>query len=288
MNFAKAKTILICIFIFVNIFLLVIYNLFFQTEKSIKPSVAVEVLKNNNIKIEESMIKVSEEALNGVEIENFAVNEGKLAKLFLGDKFNNPKNHYYTTEGETLTISDLSVDYKILEPKDKAYKDISTLSAGNKTLKTLVKKGFDKSVLEVSNVSFAGNSSYFITLSYRYNDYPIFNNHLYATVTNKGISTVKGTVISFKELKNVKYAITPASNILLELPLNNDLKNEFKNPTVTAIRLGYYLPMGKTEASIYAIPAYEIEIDRKKIYYYDARENISSDVILLGSRNILI
>ena len=63
------------------------------------------------------------------------------------------------------------------------------------------------------------------------------------------------------------------------------LKNVDENPEVTGIRLGYFLPMSKGEASIYAIPAYEIEICNKKIYYYDARENISSDVILLGSRN---
>ena len=74
---------------------------------------------------------------------------------------------------------------------------------------------------------------------------------------------------------------------MLELPSNKELTEEFKNPKVTDIRLGYYLPLGKTEASIYAIPAYEIEIDDKKLYYYDARENIISDVILLGSRNII-
>lgn len=287
MNFARAKTILICIFIFVNIFLLVIYHLFFQTEREVKAEDVVKILALNNIKIEKELIENSGKTLSGVEIINSAANEKSLAKLFLGKEFNNPRSHYYTKDGETLSIIDLVVDYKVVDPKDKGYKDVSNLSAGNKTVKTLGKKGFDKDVITVSNVSDSGNNSYFVTLSYKFEDYPVFNNHIYATVTDKGISTVKGTVITFKKLKDVEYDITPASNILLELPLNNELKSEIENPTVTKINLGYYLPMGKTEASIYAIPAYEITLNNKKIYYYDARESINSESILLGSRNIL-
>lgn len=286
MNFARAKTILIVIFIFVNIFLLVINNLFYQSETSVSEEKVIQILLNNGIKIKND-IKNFPDTLSGVEIENLAANEEKLASIFLGKNYTYKKSHSYKNENESLSILDLSIEYKVLTPKEKGYKDITILNAGNKILKTLNKKGFDKSVMEASNISESSDNSYFVTLSYTYKGVPVFNNNLYATASKSGIKTIKGTVISFKELKNTKYNITPATNILLELPLNSDLKSEFKNPVVTDIRLGYYLPLGKTEASIYAIPAYEIEIDDKKIYYYDARVNISADAVLLGSRNII-
>ncbi len=286
MNFSRAKTILIIIFIFVNIFLLVIHNLFYQNETAVNKDKTIEILLNNGIKIKND-IKNFPDTLFGVEIENLSANEEKLASLFLGKNYTTEKTHTYKNEKETLSISDLAIEYKVSEPKEKGYKDITILNAGNKILKTLNKKGLDKSVMEASNISESSNNSFFVTLSYNYKGIPVFNNNLYATASKEGLKTVKGTVISFKELKNTEYDITPATNILLELPLNSDLKSEFKEPIVTDIRLGYYLPLGKTEASIYAIPAYEIEINDKKIYYYDARVNINADAVLLGSRNII-
>ena len=286
MNFGRAKTILIYIFLFVNIFLLVVYNLFYEKQNTVNPDTAIDLLNKNNITVERSLIENFSSKLEGVEIDNLAVNEEKIASLFLGKPYTSPRAHYYTKEGETLEIIDLSVDYKILNPKDKAYKDANSLNIGNKVLKTLLKKGIGNSVLEVANISDNKNGSFFVTLMYKYNDYPVFNNNLHATAGLTGLTSVKGTVVSFKKLKDVEYSITPTANILLELLSNGDLKSEFPEAKVTSVRLGYYLPLGKTEASIYAIPAYEIEINSKKVYFYDAREKITSDAVLLGSKNI--
>lgn len=287
MNFSRAKTILIIIFIFVNLFLIVVNNLFYNNENTVDAKTTLKILENNGITAKDGVLKNYASELPGVEIDNLATDEEKLALMLLGKNYNKPRDHYYTTDGETLAVSELSIDFKVINPKEKSYKDVNILNAGNKALKTITKKGLGKSYLEVSNVSDSGNNHYFITLSYNFEGHPVFNNNIYATVCNKGLQTIKGTVVSFKNLKKTIYNITPASNILLELPSNSDLKNEFKNPQITNIRLGYYLPLGKTEASIYAIPAYEIEISNKKVYYYDARENINSEVVLLGSRNIM-
>ena len=286
MNFGRAKTILIYIFLFVNIFLLVVYNLFYEKQNVVNTDTAIALLSKNNITVEKSLIENFASSLEGVEIDNLAVNEEKIASLFLGKTYNSPRDHYYSKEGESLEINDLSVDYKILNPSDKSYKDANSLNVGNKVLKTLAKKNIDNSVLEVSNTSDNKNGSYFVTIMYKYNDYPVFNNNIHATASTKGLTAVKGTVVSFKKLKDVKYNITPTANILLELLSNGDLKTEFPDAKVTAIRLGYYLPLGKSEASIYAIPAYEIEINSKKVYFYDARERITAEAVLLGSKNI--
>ncbi len=285
MNFKRAKTILIIIFLFVNIFLIVINNLFYESDMKVDTKTVSGILLKSGITLKEEVLKDYPAAIPGIEIENIASDGKKLASLFLGKDYNSEKENYYTKNGSALTVADLSVDYKVTEPKDKSFKDISSLNAGNKALKKLNKMGIGKDTLEVLNISDNGNRNYYVTFSYKYDEYPIFNNHLYVTVTEKGISALKGTVIDFDKISNSDYKIIPATNILLELPSNPDLKNVDENPEVTGIRLGYFLPMSKGEASIYAIPAYEIEICNKKIYYYDARENISSDVILLGSRN---
>ncbi|MBE7020827.1 MAG: hypothetical protein E7411_05290 [Ruminococcaceae bacterium] len=287
MNFKRAKTILIVIFLFVNIFLIVINNLFYESDITVDTKTVISILSKSGISLNEDILKEYPVSVPRVEVENVAADENKLATLLLGKGYNSSKEHYYSGEGAALTVSELSVDYKVVEPKDKSFKDISPLNAGNKALKKLNKKGIGESALEVENISDNGNNNYYVTLSYKFEEYPLFNNHLYVTVTDRGILAMKGTVIDFNEIKNEDYKIIPAANILLELPSNPDLKNVDKNPEVTGIRLGYFLPMGKGEASIYAIPAYEIEISNKKIYYYDARENISSDVILLGSINAI-
>lgn len=284
MNFSRAKTILIFIFIFVNIFLMVVYNLFYQEQAAISSDTVVTILSNNGITVDESLIKNYGSTLSGVEIENIATDKERIAALFLGDTFNKTRENYYTNTKASLQISDLAIEYKVTEPSDRGFKDITVLNAGNLTLKALNKQGIGKSALVVSNVSNTENKNFFITFTYKFKNYPVFNNNLYATVSDKGISSVGGTVISFKDLKNESYDITPTANILVELAGNNELKALEGEKKVTDIQLGYYLPLGKTEASMYAIPCYAIEINNKTVYYYDARENISPEFILLGNK----
>lgn len=285
MNFARAKTILIFIFLFVNIFLIVVYNLFFQKVNTVDIDVAIDILKNNNITVEKSLVKHFESSMQGAEVYNVSTDKEKTATMFLGENYTSPRENYYTKEGESLLISDTSVDYKVFDAKDKSFNKITHLNAGNKTLKALNKKGIGKSVLQVLNITDNGEKNFFVTFMYAYNDYPVFNSNLYATVTDKGITSIKGTVLSFEKIKE-KYNLTPPSNILLELVSNNELKSEFQSVQITGLRLGYYLPLGKSETSTYAIPSYEIEVNDCKVFYYDARENITPDVVLLGSKNI--
>ena len=285
MNFARAKTILIFIFLFVNIFLIVVYNLFFQKVNTVDIDVAIDILKNNNITVDKSLVKHFESSMQGAEVYNVSTDKEKTATMFLGENYTSPRENYYTKEGESLLISDTSVDYKVFDAKDKSFNKITHLNAENKTLKALNKKGIGKSVLQVLNITDNGEKNFFVTFMYAYNDYPVFNSNLYATVTDKGITSIKGTVLSFEKIKE-KYNLTPPSNILLELASNNELKSEFQSVQITGLRLGYYLPLGKSETSTYAIPSYEIEVNDCKVFYYDARENITPDVVLLGSKNI--
>ena len=123
MNFARAKTIMIFIFIFVNIFLLIVYNLFVLQDKKIDKETLITVLANNNITVDETLINDDRVTLNGVEVINSANDKETIAKEFLGKKYEKEKENTYKTDKARLTVATTSVELEIFSPSDRKHKD---------------------------------------------------------------------------------------------------------------------------------------------------------------------
>ena len=276
MNFARAKTIMIFIFIFVNIFLLIVYNLFVLQDKKIDKETLITVLANNNITVDETLINDDRVTLNGVEVINSANDKETIAKEFLGKKYEKEKENTYKTDKARLTVANTSVELEIFSPSDRKYKDINELNAGNKVIKTISGYGIEKFALDVYNSSENANGDYHVTISYKYEDLPVFNHNLYAFASSKGLKNLKGSVISFNNVDDQEYIVNSVSEILLEFINNTDIKGGNEPVVITDVNLGYYIPVNEFEASIYAIPSYEIILESGKIYYYDARKEVDS------------
>ena len=99
MNFKRAKTILIIIFLFVNIFLIVINNLFYESDMKVDTKTVSGILLKSGITLKGEVLKDYPAAIPGIEIENIASDGKKLASLFLGKDYNSEKENYYTKNG---------------------------------------------------------------------------------------------------------------------------------------------------------------------------------------------
>lgn len=284
MNFQRAKTILIFIFVFVNIFLLLVYNFFILNKKTIDTDTLITVLSNNNVYVDESLIKDRDITLKGVEVKNLVNDKENLLSSFLGKEYVKGEENYFKNDNGEIRTNESSIEFGVFNPKEKRYKDIKELNAGSKVINTLSKYGFEKSSLSVYNVIKNPNSDFYVTIAYKYNDIPVFNHYLYAFANTDGLKNLKGPVITFKKVKGQNYKLVAVSSILMEFINHADVQSSKEKVVISDIKYGYYLPVNESELSTYAIPSYEIKLENGKIYYYDARENVDSAFRFLGSK----
>ena len=282
MNFARAKTILIFIFIFVNIFLLVVYNFLILDHKTIDEKTLMTVLANNNITVDSSVISTEEVTVNGVEVINSGSDRENFLESVLGKKYKKIDENTFNSEKMSVIFSSSLVEITTKDNKDKKYKDINELNAGNKVLSTLGKMDFDKSHLSAINVIKNPKGDFYITVNYSYDDLPVFNHHINVFADSSGIKNIKGSVLSFKELKNQSYDLISVSEVLLDF-INlkgEELKNGETN--IIDVKRGYFLNSGELPVSTYAIPAYEIKLKDGRLFYFDARKDIDPAFKKLG------
>ena len=244
----------------------------------------VQVLANNNIAINEAIIESSKDSLPGIEAFNRINNKDIIASDFLGKSYQDAGDGVYKNETATLKLTSLSADLTVTSPKDKKYNDLNKLNAGHKIINTLSKYNFEKDTLNVYSVDENSNGNFYASISYSYDSTPVFNHNLTAVADKNGLKSLKGSVMSFVEIKNQEYSIISTADVLLEFIKNKDVTDSKEKTVITGVRLGYYLPTEEFEVSIYAIPAYEIKLENGKLYYYDARTNVDAAFKLLGSK----
>ncbi len=283
MNFARAKTILIFIFIFVNIFLLVIYNFLILDHKTIDEKTLMTVLNNNNITVDLSVISNEEVTVPGVEVINTGNDRENFLNSVLGKKYVKIDENTFNSEKMSVIFSSSLIEITAKDNKDKKYKDINELNAGNKVINTLSKMDFDKSHLNVFNVIKNPKGDFYITVNYSYNNLPVFNHRLNVFADQSGIKSIKGNVLSFKELKNHSYDLISVSEVLLDFinQKGDDLNDE--ETSIVDVKRGYFLNSGELSISAYAIPSYEIKLKDGRLFYFDARKDIDPAFKKLGT-----
>lgn len=281
MNFKRAKTILIILFVFVNIFLIFIYKFQILSNKKIADSSILSVLENNKITVDAKLLGNKRSKIKGIEVSYIGNDKENILKMLLGKKYEKTDENNYKNEYEKVTLSGNSFYYNGENLKSKGKNDVNSLNAGNKAIKFLGKKGFSKSSINAYNVSENSNNEYIVYVGYKYNELPLYNSDISVVINDKGVKSAKGSYIDFKPVKNQQYNVISVNDILMEFIDNPDI-SKYNNLHIKNVKLGYYLPMNGVEASTFAIPAYEISVKNGRTYYYDARENIDSSFVVLG------
>ena len=93
MKWAKAKTILICIFIVVNVFLFIIYKMNSATVRKADMNNVISVLESYNISADGNIFKSLPKKMKQAEVKSVTADKEFLNKL-LGDEMVSDKNNF--------------------------------------------------------------------------------------------------------------------------------------------------------------------------------------------------
>lgn len=270
MNWKKAKTVLICIFLAVNAFLL-LYLKEYNKNENLDDIRFRAVLENNNIEYNLKNIDFP-----GIITETELINssDGKFIEEFLGKKYEKKEKNVFSSEKGTLTFA----DNMIFEAKEKKkIKGINANNADDKAKSYIEdKKVYSKNVYYNPVEIKEKNGIFSVKFMIEINGLKLFNTFLEMELSESGVSMIKGDFIKEKSHEDEGTDIMSEEEIILELIYRDEIK-KIKDAEITGIELGFI----KSEPGE-IIPAYKITINSEKEFFLDARYNIKkSERILL-------
>lgn len=283
MNWAKAKTILIIVFLLLNVFLFLTYSSILKSKSETDVKQLTQVLEKHNMNLAQNALKKTPVKLHSVELLNLAGDNKSCAENFLKDGYTTVNEREFKKGSQTLLINRSEVEYIDSDPQDFSYQDISEERAEKKVSKELTRLGIPEDTLQC--VRRFRNSSDHLVLVYnlKYGDFSVFNSAVQVIVCQTGITSIKGVLLAVNETNplDMQYEILNSQNILLELLSNPELNDQIPQE-ILEVNLGYYIPKNDFVMSADAIPAYQIVLGNGKIYYYDARVSVPNTVRLLA------
>ncbi|MBZ4647318.1 MAG: hypothetical protein JG777_2807 [Clostridia bacterium] len=272
MYWSRVKTILIILFLCINIFLLV--SMMVSVNRTITISSetvedTVQVLKKNNIEIEKNIIPTKMHNLPLLEMVNPEQDPKALAAKILGDGFKQ-QGDKYTLDKKTLAIRGCEFSYSDEAPS-QTINDLNELTAENYAKKELEKFGAHLKYAVTAKVQRQGDEKYSVTFYQEFSGREIFENYITVILTPQGLISMEGYWLIPKKFTTEKLPIRHVTGILIDF-LRNDERPKDRKLTVTDISLGYHRvdPKNSYIKETTAIPAWRITTDDGQVYYYEA------------------
>jgi len=259
MEWHRAKTILIILFLCVNIFLLsILVNS--NNKSGFDKEGLNNLLAKNNITVDQSNLPHPDTRIFVPEF--YGVND-EIIRFFI-PKIQKVDGTTYSNAGKTLIVEGNKISYTDASPTDISFRNINTRNIKSKLKPALTALGVYKhAVLE--NVS-ASDGMYLAEFSYRIDKHEIFYSRLTFLISSRGIMKCEGAIYSTNKKSGYSYEINTSETILVQFS-----QNYKDSPTnITSVRLGLYILDYENALTTQAIPAYEISTDNKT-YIYDAR-----------------
>lgn len=265
MNFGRAKTILIILFVFVNLFL--IGYMFFTSNDNITPNSktitqATEILNSRNVFLSDKIKLSASENINFLNLKNIADDEKAFASAILGKV--SLKNSVYYGENGDLTIENSKF---ILNYNDNhKFSDYSKSEVLSYSTEFLKSKGFDTSILKNSAVEKTGEN-YKLSYTHYFFDMPVFNLKTFVYVSKSGVYKVEGSAFIVDSLTSSDHTNNPIS-VLLAYSAE---KKQSEKIEIAEINSGYYSDNMPDEFElISAVPCYELVLTNGTRLYFDA------------------
>lgn len=120
MQWSRVKTILIVIFIIVNIYLLINYFHSSQNGVTVSPAVvddAVSILSSNSIQIDKRVIPTTSPQVRVFDVANLYGSNESIAEVFLGEGYFKNDQSVYNLENKSLWINNGNFDF-VFDQKD--------------------------------------------------------------------------------------------------------------------------------------------------------------------------
>ncbi len=271
MSWSKIKTILIFLFVFVNIFLL--YNMFFKTGLGNEVSQqtvneTVSVLRKAGIAINPDIISRKTLYMKKPEISNSIDNRQVLAENLIG-KAKSFENVYENEKGK-ITFNAVVFNF---ENHDKTVKisDISENNAIDRASKYLNSCGFDVQTDAVRDFT-SGENGYYIKFGKEIDGYPLYESYLDIYIMPDGmLNEINGywPEVYGQSAGGTETICVDTTKVLINLlSVEGITKNE-----IVDIQTGYTLgglPENDSPILLTLLPAYRIILKTGENYIFDA------------------
>lgn len=267
MNWSRAKTILIILFLLSDLFLLGNIIVSTRNSKSVTPEIiesTIKILNTNNISISSNIIPKNTPSAPYAEADNVISDFEAFAKLFLGNDIQKADENLYTSDrGEILFIGD-SFRYKASTATESSNTDEKNAQAIAITF--LKNKGFDLSDAEINTEKSESGSR--VILKNTFSDLPIFNSLLEVDILGEQAISVSGTWFNVTGTNGPDNELKSITSSLIDF-----IPSVSKTPTkITNITLGYTVPDSDLyHKSAVLVPVWKITEDNKTDHYPDAR-----------------
>ena len=265
MNFGRAKTILIFLFVIINLFLL---SYIFVTSKDITVpdrktiSTTIDILQQRNIFLNEKINLSSVEKLNYLNLEAETKDEKVFASKILGSF--KAKNNVYTGDLGDITITNGNFVWNVKDNHN--FSEFNEKSVKNYAVNFLKNLQTDTSSLKVTDIS-DQDGNYKVTFSHYFLEKELFNIKTSVFVSGGGVYKIEGNIFSLVSLTGSEQKCNPIT-ILLNY---SSTKNSSEKEEITAINSGYYCESSPKEyKSLSAQPCFEIVFSSGKKLYFDA------------------
>ncbi len=266
MNWAKAKTILIILFIATDLFLLATL-ISSQSPKTVSDEIidaAVSVLNTNDITIDKEIIPKKYKAMPYKEADNVITGYDDFAKKILGDDFTKNVDGTYSSQNGILSFWGNRFSYKYTG----AYPEI-LLDPTNAT--SMLFEFMDNLGFDISNAKFdviEDGGIYTIECNNHSDKLPIYNSKAVAKIHGDSITEFSGTWFNVTDARGTQTDIKAVSTALVDF-VSLNLQKPLE---ISKIELVYDIPIESSyHKSVTLIPSWCITLTDGTNHLIDAR-----------------
>ncbi len=276
MNWSKVKTILIVLFLGVNIFLLT--SMMISANKTIMISSetldnTIEILNKNNIEIDRELIPKKVENLSFLVVRNTFQDTNSIVQQLLGKGYSIQINDdviTFTKGPQIIKITGFKFEY-IDTTSDAKISKFDDTTLEEHARKFLEKLRFNLQYIYLSKIEQKDENTYRLTFMQKYADAKVYGNDIIVEITSGNHVRVKGYGIEPVELIE-KIPSRQVTGALIEFIREEERAKEQKT-TITDISIGYYIQNINDEwefRDLIIEPSWRIVSDDGKSYYYPA------------------
>lgn len=265
MNWSRAKTILIIMFLCTAVFQSFVLYTSEKKANNLSPEIiasTVEILAENEIFIDAEIIPTKNYTLPLIEVENAISEYQDFAKLILGSELTKNSDTEFSSQVGTISFSGNRFDAKTTTP---ANANIKTELSAQKTAKEILTKiGIDlKDTSADVKKSDDGYELNFINMP---QDVPVLNSNLTLSMTPDSVS-LRGNWFNITD-KSGTVKLKSITAVLIDC-----IKENIEKPAkITDIKLGYIIPESdKFQKSASLVPVWQFTFENGKQLIIDAR-----------------
>lgn len=273
MQWQRAKSIMIVVFLLINILLATYLIIDRHTGSQQTILHLTDVLSKNGIHLQEGALPKEMDSLFVPEFSAPVLTEKQVSKL-IDDPVATENGFTNADNTARLECKDNVFTYENTSPKERAFRRVSSKNVVSKLNPYLKALGVSELLYPVDISEIQENI--LVEYAYRIKDRKLFDARLRITVSKEGIHSIRGILVVPDPKNGFSYQLSHLETILMSLA-----QTEEEGLRISKIDLGYYF-INYTDALVsQAIPVYQIRTSRGDILM-DARDGVATEERILS------